>query len=91
MPNQAHNVTRSGDNSYILVNFILESEVADPADEGALQKWWVCVLPQFSRDGYGFEEDWAEVYTGKIFHQKATQSAHQSWWPLGIPFRLVMP
>ncbi len=67
---------------------IPESELPDIADEGALQKWR-SVLP-FSRDGYGFEEDWAEVYTSKNLHQKATQSVHQSRGHQ-IPFRRLCP
>lgn len=84
----AYNVTRSGD-SYILVNFYTgvgscrTLQMKAHYRNGGL-------FYRSSRDGYGFEEDWAEVYTSKIFHQKATQSAHQSRGHQ-IPFRLAMP
>ncbi|STI32576.1 major tail fiber protein [Escherichia coli] len=39
-----------------------------------------------SRDGYGFEEDWAEVYTSKNLPPESYQSAHQS---VAIRYRSV--
>ncbi|HAJ2478369.1 TPA: short-chain fatty acid transporter, partial [Escherichia coli] len=59
----AYNVTRSG-NSYILVNFYTgvgscrTLQMKAHYRNGGL-------FYRSSRDGYGFEEDWAEVYTSK--------------------------
>ncbi|MEY6802487.1 prophage tail fiber N-terminal domain-containing protein, partial [Escherichia coli] len=59
----AYNVTRSGD-SYILVNFYTgvgscrTLQMKAHYRNGGL-------FYRSSRDGYGFEEDWAEVYTSK--------------------------
>ncbi len=84
----AYNVTRSGD-SYILVNFYTgvgscrTLQMKAHYRNGGL-------FYRSSRDGYGFEEDWAEVYTSKNLPPES--------YPVGapipghqIPFRLVMP
>lgn len=71
----AYNVTRSG-NSYILVNFytgvgscrILQMK-AHYRNGGLFYR--------SSRDGYGFEEDWAEVYTSKNLPPES--------YPVGAP------
>ena len=85
----AYNVTRSGD-TYILVNFYTgvgscrTLQMKAHYRNGGL-------FYRSSRDGYGFEEDWAEVYTSKNLPPESyTQSAHQSRGHQ-IPFRLVMP
>ncbi|MBZ2341032.1 prophage tail fiber N-terminal domain-containing protein [Escherichia coli] len=71
----AYNVTRSGD-SYILVNFYTgvgscrTLQMKAHYRNGGL-------FYRFSRDGYGFEEDWAEVYTSKNLPPES--------YPVGAP------
>ncbi|EFI0567384.1 phage tail protein, partial [Escherichia coli] len=71
----AYNVTRSGD-SYILVNFYTgvgscrTLQMKAHYRNGGL-------FYRSSRDGYGFEEDWAEVYTSKNLPQES--------YPVGAP------
>ncbi|EPA3504359.1 prophage tail fiber N-terminal domain-containing protein [Escherichia coli] len=71
----AYNVTRSGD-SYILVNFYTgvgscrTLQMKAHYRNGGL-------LYRSSRDGYGFEDDWAEVYTSKNLPPES--------YPVGAP------
>ncbi|WP_072644978.1 prophage tail fiber N-terminal domain-containing protein [Escherichia coli] len=71
----AYNVTRSGD-SYILVNFYTgvgscrTLQMKTHYRNGGL-------FYRSSRDGYGFEEDWAEVYTSKNLPPES--------YPVGAP------
>ena len=71
----AYNVTRSGD-SYILVNFYTgvgscrTLQMKANYRNGGL-------FYRSSRDGYGFEEDWAEVYTSKNLPPES--------YPVGAP------
>ncbi|EFN3849619.1 short-chain fatty acid transporter [Escherichia coli] len=71
----AYNVTRSGD-SYILVNFYTgvgscrTLQMKAHYRNGGLSY-------RSSRDGYGFEEDWAEVYTSKNLPPES--------YPVGAP------
>ncbi|HBD5693779.1 TPA: prophage tail fiber N-terminal domain-containing protein [Escherichia coli] len=71
----AYNVTRSGD-SYILVNFYTgvgscrNLQMKAHYRNGGL-------FYRSSRDGYGFEEDWAEVYTSKNLPPES--------YPVGAP------
>ncbi|EMZ5553751.1 prophage tail fiber N-terminal domain-containing protein [Shigella sonnei] len=71
----AYNVTRSGD-SYILVNFYIgfgscrTLQMKAHYRNGGL-------FYRSSRDGYGFEEDWAEVYTSKNLPPES--------YPVGAP------
>ncbi|HBV0373802.1 TPA: phage tail protein, partial [Escherichia coli] len=71
----AYNVTRSG-NSYILVNFYTgvgscrTLQMKTHYRNGGL-------FYRSSRDGYGFEEDWAEVYTSKNLPPES--------YPVGAP------
>ncbi|EFV9901259.1 short-chain fatty acid transporter [Shigella sonnei] len=71
----AYNVTRSG-NSYILVNFYTgvgscrTLQMKAHYRNGGL-------FYRSSRDGYGFEEDWAEVYTSKNIPPES--------YPVGAP------
>ncbi|EGQ2530337.1 phage tail protein [Shigella sonnei] len=71
----AYNVTRSGD-SYILVNFYTgvgscrALQMKAHYRNGGL-------FYRSSRDGYGFEEDWAEVYTSKNLPPES--------YPVGAP------
>ncbi|EFL3814223.1 phage tail protein, partial [Escherichia coli] len=59
----AYNVTRSGD-SYILVNFYTGVGSCPTLQMKAHYRNGG-LFYRSSRDGYGFEEDWAEVYTSK--------------------------
>ncbi|EFA4640104.1 phage tail protein [Escherichia coli] len=71
----AYNVTRSGD-SYILVNFYTgvgscrTLQMKAHYRNGGL-------FYRSSRDGYGFEEDWAEIYTSKSLPPES--------YPVGAP------
>ncbi|EIH2416923.1 tail fiber protein [Escherichia coli] len=71
----AYNVTRSGD-AYILVNFYTgvgscrTLQMKAHYRNGGL-------FYRSSRDGYGFEEDWAEVYTSKNLPPES--------YPVGAP------
>ncbi|BEG48934.1 hypothetical protein VEV10F_22430 [Escherichia coli] len=71
----AYNVTRSGD-SYILVNFYTgvgscrTLQMKAHYRNGGL-------FYRSSRDGYGFEEDWSEVYTSKNLPPES--------YPVGAP------
>ncbi|MGT9300786.1 prophage tail fiber N-terminal domain-containing protein [Escherichia coli] len=71
----AYNVTRSGD-SYILVNFYTgvgscrTLQMKAHYRNGGL-------FYRSARDGYGFEEDWAEVYTSKNLPPES--------YPVGAP------
>ncbi|EFD4950401.1 TPA: prophage tail fiber N-terminal domain-containing protein [Escherichia coli] len=71
----AYNVTRTG-NSYILVNFYTgvgscrTLQMKAHYRNGGL-------FYRSSRDGYGFEEDWAEVYTSKNLPPES--------YPVGAP------
>ncbi|HCP5440623.1 TPA: phage tail protein [Escherichia coli] len=71
----AYNVTRSGD-TYILVNFYTgvgscrTLQMKAHYRNGGL-------FYRSSRDGYGFEEDWAEVYTSKNIPPES--------YPVGAP------
>ncbi|QGU44299.1 phage tail protein [Escherichia coli] len=71
----AYNVTRSGD-SYILVNFYTgvgscrTLQMKAHYRNGGL-------FYRSSKDGYGFEEDWAEVYTSKNLPPES--------YPVGAP------
>ncbi|HEI2741757.1 TPA: prophage tail fiber N-terminal domain-containing protein [Escherichia coli] len=71
----AYNVTRTGD-SYILVNFYTgvgscrTLQMKAHYRNGGL-------FYRSSRDGYGFEEDWAEVYTSKNLPPES--------YPVGAP------
>ncbi|EJR2893940.1 phage tail protein [Escherichia coli] len=71
----AYNVTRSGD-TYILVNFYTgvgscrTLQMKANYRNGGL-------FYRSSRDGYGFEEDWAEVYTSKNLPPES--------YPVGAP------
>ena len=71
----AYNVTRSGD-TYILVNFY-----TGVGSCRTLQMKANCrnggLFYRSSRDGYGFEEDWAEVYTSKNLPPES--------YPVGAP------
>ncbi|EEV6056807.1 phage tail protein [Escherichia coli] len=71
----AYKVTRSGD-SYILVNFY-----TGVGSCRTLQMKAHCrnggLFYRSSRDGYGFEEDWAEVYTSKNLPPES--------YPVGAP------
>ncbi|ENP2769364.1 tail fiber protein, partial [Escherichia coli] len=65
----AYNVTRSGD-SYILVNFYTGVGSCQTLQMKAHYRNGG-LFYRSSRDGYGFEEDWAEVYTSKNLPQES--------------------
>ncbi len=75
----AYNVTRSGD-SYILVNFYTgvgscrTLQMKAHYRNGGL-------FYRSSRDGYGFEEDWAEVYTSKNLPPESYPVGAPISWP----------
>ncbi|WP_159186487.1 prophage tail fiber N-terminal domain-containing protein, partial [Escherichia coli] len=75
----AYNVTRSGD-SYILVNFYTgvgscrTLQMKAHYRNGGL-------FYRSSRDGYGFEEDWAEVYTSKNLPPESYPVSAPIPWP----------
>ena len=75
----AYNVTRSGD-SYILVNFYTgvgscrTLQMKAHYRNGGL-------FYRSSRDGYGFEEDWAEVYTSKNLPPESYPVCAPIPWP----------
>ncbi|HFU3740440.1 TPA: prophage tail fiber N-terminal domain-containing protein [Escherichia coli] len=71
----AYNVTRSGD-SYILVNFYTGVGSCRPLQMKAHYRNGG-LFYRSSRDGYGFEEDWAEVYTSKNLPPES--------YPVGAP------
>ncbi|ENP1539828.1 tail fiber protein [Escherichia coli] len=71
----AYNVTRSGD-SYILVNFYTGVGSCPTLQMKAHYRNGG-LFYRSSRDGYGFEEDWAEVYTSKNLPQES--------YPVGAP------
>ncbi|EEV2426357.1 phage tail protein, partial [Escherichia coli] len=71
----AYNVTRSGD-SYILVNFYTGVGSCQTLQMKAHYRNGG-LFYRSSRDGYGFEEDWAEVYTSKNLPQES--------YPVGAP------
>ncbi len=81
----AYNVTRSGD-SYILVNFYTgvgscrTLQMKAHYRNGGL-------FYRSSRDGYGFEEDWAEVYTSKKSSTRKLPSRRTN--PVVIRYRSV--
>ncbi|EJU9661110.1 TPA: prophage tail fiber N-terminal domain-containing protein [Escherichia coli] len=78
----AYNVTRSGD-SYILVNFYTgvgscrTLQMKAHYRNGGL-------FYRSSRDGYGFEEDWAEVYTSKNLPPESYPVGAPIPWPSDI-------
>lgn len=81
----AYNVTRSGD-SYILVNFYTgvgscrTLQMKAHYRNGGL-------FYRSSRDGYGFEEDWAEVYTSKNLPPESYPVGAPIPWPSDtVPF-----
>lgn len=84
----AYNVTRSGD-SYILVNFYTGVGSCQTLQMKAHYRNGG-LFYRSSRDGYGFEEDWAEVYTSKNLPQESYPVGAPIPWP-SVPFRLVMP
>ncbi|MCE3910916.1 prophage tail fiber N-terminal domain-containing protein [Escherichia coli] len=75
----AYNVTRSGD-TYILVNFYTgvgscrTLQMKAHYRNGGL-------FYRSSRDGYGFEEDWAEVYTSKNLPPESYPVCAPIPWP----------
>ncbi|EIH4327676.1 tail fiber protein, partial [Escherichia coli] len=71
----AYNVTRSGD-SYILVNFYTGVGSCQTLQMKAHYRNGG-LFYRSSRGGYGFEEDWAEVYTSKNLPQES--------YPVGAP------
>ncbi|HIC2958993.1 phage tail protein [Escherichia coli] len=71
----AYNVTRSGD-SYILVNLYTGVGSCQTLQMKAHYRNGG-LFYRSSRDGYGFEEDWAEVYTSKNLPQES--------YPVGAP------
>ncbi|HFI8207959.1 TPA: phage tail protein [Escherichia coli] len=71
----AYNVTRSGD-SYILVNFYIGVGSCRTLQMKAHYRNRG-LFYRSSRDGYGFEEDWAEVYTSKNLPPES--------YPVGAP------
>ncbi|MGS3806946.1 phage tail fiber protein [Escherichia coli] len=71
----AYNVTRSGD-SYILVNFYTGVGICRTLQMKAHYRNGG-LFYRSSRDGYGFEEDWAEVYTSKNLPPES--------YPVGAP------
>ncbi|ENL8438711.1 prophage tail fiber N-terminal domain-containing protein, partial [Escherichia coli] len=71
----AYNVTRSGD-SYILVNFYTGVGSSRTLQMKAHYRNGG-LFYRSSRDGYGFEEDWAEVYTSKNLPPES--------YPVGAP------
>ncbi|EJI9266581.1 tail fiber protein, partial [Escherichia coli] len=71
----AYNVTRSGD-SYILVNFYTGVGSCQTLQMKAHYRNGG-LFYRSSRDGYGFEEDWAEVYTSKNLPPES--------YPVGAP------
>ncbi|HCP6823911.1 TPA: prophage tail fiber N-terminal domain-containing protein, partial [Escherichia coli] len=71
----AYNVTRSGD-SYILVNFYTGVGSCRTLQMKAHYRNG-SLFYRSSRDGYGFEEDWAEVYTSKNLPPES--------YPVGAP------
>ncbi|EHL1474992.1 tail fiber protein [Escherichia coli] len=71
----AYNVIRSGD-SYILVNFYTGVGSCPTLQMKAHYRNGG-LFYRSSRDGYGFEEDWAEVYTSKNLPQES--------YPVGAP------
>ncbi|HHG8642302.1 TPA: prophage tail fiber N-terminal domain-containing protein [Escherichia coli] len=71
----AYNVTRSGD-SYILVNFYTGVGSCRTLQMKAHYRNRG-LFYRSSRDGYGFEEDWAEVYTSKNLPPES--------YPVGAP------
>lgn len=71
----AYNVTRSGD-SYILVNFYTGVGSCRTLQMKAHYRNGD-LFYRSSRDGYGFEEDWAEVYTSKNLPPES--------YPVGAP------
>ncbi|EJY3924670.1 tail fiber protein [Escherichia coli] len=71
----AYNVTRSVD-SYILVNFYTGVGSCQTLQMKANYRNGG-LFYRSSRDGYGFEEDWAEVYTSKNLPQES--------YPVGAP------
>ncbi|EOJ8867679.1 TPA: prophage tail fiber N-terminal domain-containing protein [Escherichia coli] len=71
----AYNVTRSGD-SYILVNFYTGVGSCRTLQMKAYYRNGG-LFYRSSRDGYGFEEDWAEVYTSKNLPPES--------YPVGAP------
>ncbi|WP_096890002.1 prophage tail fiber N-terminal domain-containing protein [Escherichia coli] len=71
----AYNVTRSGD-SYILVNFYTGAGSCRTLQMKAHYRNGG-LFYRSSRDGYGFEEDWAEVYTSKNLPPES--------YPVGAP------
>ncbi|EFH9694264.1 phage tail protein [Escherichia coli] len=71
----AYNVTRSG-NSYILVNFYTGVGSCRTLQMKAHYRNRG-LFYRSSRDGYGFEEDWAEVYTSKNLPPES--------YPVGAP------
>ncbi|HFM2585357.1 TPA: prophage tail fiber N-terminal domain-containing protein, partial [Escherichia coli] len=71
----AYNVTRSGD-SYILVNFYTGVGSCRTLQMKARYRNGG-LFYRSSRDGYGFEEDWAEVYTSKNLPPES--------YPVGAP------
>ncbi|EPJ1263814.1 phage tail protein, partial [Escherichia coli] len=71
----AYNVIRSGD-SYILVNFYTGVGSCQTLQMKAHYRNGG-LFYRSSRDGYGFEEDWAEVYTSKNLPQES--------YPVGAP------
>ncbi|HAN6625690.1 TPA: short-chain fatty acid transporter [Escherichia coli] len=71
----AYNVTRSGD-SYILVNFYTGVGSCRTLQMKAHYRN-SGLFYRSSRDGYGFEEDWAEVYTSKNLPPES--------YPVGAP------
>ncbi|ENA7024427.1 tail fiber protein [Escherichia coli] len=71
----AYNVTRSGD-SYILVNFYTGAGSCRTLQMKAHYRNGG-LFYRSSRDGYGFEEEWAEVYTSKNLPPES--------YPVGAP------
>ncbi|EJX6953365.1 tail fiber protein [Escherichia coli] len=71
----AYNVIRSGD-SYILVNFYTGVGTCPTLQMKAHYRNGG-LFYRSSRDGYGFEEDWAEVYTSKNLPPES--------YPVGAP------
>ncbi|HHY2153246.1 TPA: phage tail protein [Escherichia coli] len=75
----AYNVTRSGD-SYILVNFYTGVGSCQTLQMKAHYRNGG-LFYRSSRDGYGFEEDWAEVYTSKNLPQESYPFGAPIPWP----------
>ncbi|EMH0479614.1 phage tail protein [Escherichia coli] len=85
----AYNVTRSGD-TYILVNFYTgvgscrTLQMKAHYRNGGL-------FYRSSRDGYGFEEDWAEIYTSKSLPPESYPVGAPIPWPSDtVPSRYVL-